>query len=190
MKKLSVYTAVISGVLQLLGYLIYDWAIFSGDIKPNASSWFLWAFGSGIATWSYLKLSQDLIKTILPLVCSVACVVTFFFALFNGSFSVPDRYDMFILLMTLGIIVFYSFTKERGYTNLLIQIETVFSFIPIIKGAHLNPEGEEVLPWLVWSFAYLLMGLTVLMRYEKWWDLMYPVNYFILCGVTVLVILI
>ncbi len=70
----------------------------------------------------------------------------------------------------------------------MIQIETVFSFVPIIREAHLYPEHESLLPWLIWVAAYFFMGVTVVIRYEKWWDLMYPVNYFVLCGITALLI--
>jgi len=82
-----------------------------------------------------------------------------------------------VLVLDLGVLGFWTMTKSDEYTNLLFQIDVILSFIPIIRGTWKNPRCERALPWFVWSCAYVLFGATVLMRYEKWWDLMYPINY-------------
>lgn len=189
MHVLALTISVCAGIVQILGYVIYNREMFLGRIKPNATSWFMWGMGSALATWSYVALSQDWVKDILPVTCAIVCILTFVFALLQGNYQRPDMYDVFVCVLDMGILGFWFLTDSDEYTNLLFQIDAILSFVPIIKGTWKNPSNERATPWIMWSIAYSLMGVVVLMRFEKWWDLMYPVNYFVLHLTIVFIVL-
>lgn len=177
MGTLIIALSVASGIVQIFGYWIYNRDTFSGKIQPNATSWFMWAVGSALATWSYMALSEDWVKDILPITCSIVCMLTFVFALLRGKYKPPDMYDVFVCSLDMGIIIFWLLTESDEYTNLLFQIDVMLSFVPIVKNTWKNPDHEQAKPWLIWSTSYAMMTVVVMCRYEKWWDLMYPLNY-------------
>lgn len=179
----AIIVSLLAGITQLWGYWIYNRGIYTGDIKPNPTSWGLWAFGSIIACWSYLELVNDLVKGILPIACAIVCFGTFIFALCKNKFEKPDRHDVKIIVLDIVVVVFWLTTKSPTWTNVLMQVDVVISFYPIIREVVKNPKGEDAKPWLIWCIAYVLFALAVILSWEKWWDLMYPVVYFILHGV-------
>lgn len=177
MDTFAIGLSICAALVQIIGYVVYNWGTFSGKIKPNATSWFLWGLGSALTAWSYVALSQDWVKDLLPVTCAIVCAITFVFALLNGSYGKPDRYDLVVCALDTVVILFWFATDSDEYTNLLFQIDVILSFVPIIRAAWKEPQNESALPWFVWSVAYVMFVAVVLMRYEKWWDLMYPINY-------------
>ena len=179
--NLAILCGVLAGLAHVLGYWIYNKGVFSDPtLKPNATSWGLWAFGSLLTCSSYAQLAHDWVKEILPFVCVTACILTFLAFLAKGKLGRPDKYEAIILILDLIILGFWILTDSARYTNLFLQVSTIVSFVPIIRSVWKDPKTENPLPWFVWSTAYALMSLTVIFRYEKWWDLAYPVNYLIL----------
>jgi len=178
--NLAIIFSVLAGLTQIYGYWVYNKGIYSGDIKPNATSWGLWGLGNVIACWSYLQLVHDMVKGILPIVCAIICIGTFFFALVRGKFERPDRESILIAIIDIEVIGFWILTESDTWTNLLMQVDAIVSFVPIIRDTWKNPQSEKPKPWFVWCLAYTLFFATVLLSWEKWWDIMYPVNYFFL----------
>jgi hypothetical protein len=178
---------VVAGITQLYGYWLYNKEIDKGTIKPNATSWGLWSFGNVIATWSYLELIDDLAKGILPLLCACASVATFLRALLKDKFERPDRESLLIAVVDLEVIGFWLLTESKTITNLFVQIDAIISFAPLIRDVWKNPDHERAGPWFVWCLAYTFQFTAVILSYEKWWDLMYPINYFFLCLVVGLI---
>ncbi len=184
---ISVIISVFAGILQLFGYLVYNRKILSGEIVPNAGSWLIWALGGVATTVSYIFVSDDWVKDILPVVCASSGIVIFIFCLAKGRFERIDLVDWMIISFDIAITIYWYLSKETLVANMLYMASEVTSFIPIFRYVWKNPLSEEATPWILWSVAYFLMGITVLMRYEKWEDLFYPVVLFILSmGVAVL----
>jgi hypothetical protein len=177
---LAIIFSVLASITQLYGYWLYNRGIYTGKIKPNATSWGLWAIGSIIASLSYLELVNDPVKGMLPVACSIVCFGTFVFALFKGKFEKPDSHDVKIILLDVVVVAFWLTTKSPTWTNALMQADVIISFYPIIREVMKYPLDEDAKPWFIWCAAYVLFGLAVIFSWEKWWDLMYPVVYFIL----------
>lgn len=178
--NLWVLFGVLAALIQIYGYWLYNKAIYTGKIKPNPASWFLWSLGNIIASWSYLELVHDVSRGLLPLVCAIISVGTFFFALFKGKFEKPDRESVLISIVDLQVIGFWLLTESETWTNLLMQIDAMVSFLPIIRDTWKHPEYEKPKPWFVWCVAYTLFFVSIILSWEKWWDIMYPVNYLFL----------
>ncbi len=178
--SLALSFGILAGTAQLWGYWIYNREIFKGQIKPNAVSWGLWAGGSVIAFWSYALLTDDWVKNILPVACSVAVIFTFFYSLIKGRFEKPDKTSCIIAILDILVVIFWFVTKSEIYTNIFMQIDVFITFLPLFIEVWRNPEYEKPIPWFIWSMAYACMFISICLSYEKPWDLMYPIMYFIL----------
>jgi hypothetical protein len=145
----------------------------------------MWGFGSFLTLISFHSVAKDWVKELLPFVCVVACFATCVVCVCKKRIERPDSWDIFIVFLDLLVIGFWVISsrytsKSAEYTNLLFQLDTAISFIPMIRGVWNNPSSEDTKPWAVWTVAYAVMFFTVILRFEKWWDLAYPVTYFIL----------
>ena len=169
----SMCVGIVAGLLQFLGYVLYIRGVRKLGTTPNASSWAIWAFGGLLNLFSYNQLVGDLVKEILPFVCSLCCIGSFLFFWKRGSMRWPDKSDWAILAVDCLITV-YWFVTGSSEANLLYQVGTVISFIPICRGMLKKTDREEPLPWVVWALAYATLCLTVIMRWQKWEDLVYP----------------
>jgi len=180
MLDISVVSSVFAGLLQIIGYFLYSRDVFQEKIIPNTASWLIWAIGGGLTTVSYVLVSGDLIKDIVPVVCSISVVLIFIFSLIWGKFKRIDRFEWTIVVLDLSITALWFFSSESFLIHMLFVLSTFPSFVPIIRHVWKNPSSENSTPWIFWSLAYLLMTVTVLIRYEKWEDLFYPVTLFFL----------
>lgn len=174
---LAISLSIMAGLLQLLAFAIYNKQILQETSQPNTATWTLWFFLTILNASSYLSMSGDWVKCILPFVSSIACVLTFLFSLSKGKFSKLDPWDSIALLIgiTAGIVWWYS--KSATYANLILQTSIAISFIPTYRGVWKNPLKERALPWYLWSLAYLLLLYVVLLRWSgQYQDLVYPVS--------------
>jgi len=174
---LAIVVGIIAGVVQLWGYWLHNKTATHTD---SAVSWAIWGLGSFITWFLYAELVNDWVKEFLPLLCMFAAFATFLRYAFKGYFSKPDKIDLFVLVLDVIIIAYWFVYQEATWANLFIQIDVIISFIPMLRSVWKKPHSEDPKPWLVWSVAYLLLTLTVIMRWESWWELLYPLNYFVL----------
>lgn len=176
MERLAVTIGILAGLVQLAGYVLYN----RTARKPSAMSWGIWGIGSFLTYFLYGELVQDWVKEFLPLLCMLAALTTFTLCLRRKLLDRPDRTDWFILVLDVAVIAYWLTYRETKWANLFLQIDVAISFIPQLRSVWKSPSSEDSKPWLVWSVAYLLLLTTVVMRWESWWELLYPVNYFIL----------
>lgn len=177
---ISLITSILAGILQLAGYLVYNKKVLSGKIIPNTASWFIWAMGGVLTTVSYIFVSGDWVKDILPVICSLSVIFIFIFCLVKGHFKKIDSFEWVVIVLDISITIYWYVSKEPFITNVLYILSAFPSFIPIIRYVWKNPLSENATPWMLWSVAYFLMTITVIIRYEKWQDLFYPVVLFFL----------
>lgn len=172
--------SILSGVTQLWGYLIYAKYTIFGKIRPNAASWSIWAFGAVLESLSYIYLTGDVFKNILPIVCAISAVLFFIVCIVKGYFSRPSNFEISIVVLDIIIIIIWFITKSPFYANILLVITAVISFLPLIVNVYKNPKYEDSFPWFIWTLAYGLQIIVVFFRFEKAEDLIYPVVFFIL----------
>ncbi len=175
---LSVICSIAAAILQVWGYHLYTKRVYRHEINPSATPWFLWAFGSGVAAWSYIMLSTDYVKDFLPVTCAIVCMLTFLFIARRGHFGKPESEDIFIIGLDFAVIAIWLFQRDAIVTNIAMQVDALISFLPMFRDTWRNPASEKSAPWFTWSAAYFLMAVAVGLRFEGWWGLMYPVVYF------------
>lgn len=171
---LIVALAITSGLLQLGGYLIYGRKVFNGEIRPNTASWGIWAFGAVLESASYIALTGDLLKNILPITCAISVIIFFVICLRKGKFQRLDRFEKFIVAADIITITIWWLTQSAFYANALAILTAFISFIPIIRHAWKKPNDESALPWFVWTLAYTAQAGVVLLDWTSWEEMLYP----------------
>ncbi len=172
--------SILSGIIQFTGYLIYARKVVFGSIRPNAASWSVWAFGAVIESVSYIYLSQDILKNILPIVCALSAILLFLMCLIRGYFTKITSFETAVVVADVIITIIWALTGSPFVANVLLVLTAVISFVPIITAVYKNPTYERAFPWFVWTVAYVLQLTVVIARFEKPEDLLYPIVFAIL----------
>lgn len=175
MDTLSVLLGISAIVCLVVGYCFYIKGIYHETIRPNATTFFLWMIGGVVEAKSFWDITGDPLVRYFPAVCAIAVVVTFFFALGRGRFQKPKRIDILILILDLELVLVMLTDYRAEYLMLMVQVDLILTFCPIWGSTWEKPEEEESLPWMVWALSYALLAVTVMLRFEDGWDLVYPV---------------
>ena len=178
--KLAVLLGILAGIVQVAGYWWYFKKINIGRIKPNTASWSIWAFGAVLESISYVFATGDWVKNILPIACAISAVILFFYCLHYGHFKRLTNFEWFLVVFNCSAILIWWWTTSAVYTNLFLVFIAVISFIPIILHVWKDPMVEDARPWFMWTGAYTLLTLVVILRWEKWEDLVYPAVFMVL----------
>lgn len=176
LEKISIVFGLSAGAVQLIGYIVYN---YSAGEKINTGSWSMWALAGIIDFTSFFALTGDWVVSFLPAVCGLAAFATFVYAIVRKRFSWPDRTDSAFVGVDAVITAIWYFTNVV-VANLLYQISTVASFIPLCRGLLSGREEEKLSPWLIWSLAYSLLTVSVLQRIDRWNELVqlaYPISH-------------
>lgn len=183
---LSVTFGVMAGVIQLVGYAVY---VRLSNGHANTGTWLIWTLSAGVDLVSYdFITNSDLSKNILPAACATACVMTFTFLLVKGRFAKPDKTDCGMITADSAISIVWWLDVVTGITaNLLLQATTLASALPMIRGLITGKEQERLLPWMLWTSAYIIHTGAVLLSLKHWSELVYPIVNVIMHG-TVLVV--
>ena len=187
----SAYLGILAGLLQALGYFLYVFMTLKRELKPNASTWFMFAYGMGLLTILEWERDASLFLLIVPVVCSVLAIVVACICWKRGTLRWPDdKEDRFSfgadLMLTLCYVAAWLLytqgmltSAQVGYAILVFLIAsnlTVFtSFTPLLREVQTAPDHERFEPWLVWTFAYAVLGVATYLEEGFWTELMlYP----------------
>lgn len=182
--ELEVILGVIAGLMHLVGFVFYNLQIWRGQSIPNSTTWTLSAFLSTLNCLTYLSASGDLVKSILPIVSTLACVATFFFALHRGKLSKLDNMEKVLLGLGLASAIVWLILHSAAKANLILQASIAIAFVATFRSVWRNPKSEKALSWFIWSSAYVLSITVVIWRWQgQWIDLVYPINCLFLHGI-------
>jgi hypothetical protein len=182
--NITILIGILAGFLHILAFAIYNKQMLRGTSYPNSATWTLWTFLTVLNVSSYFVMGGDLVKSILPIASSVACVLTFLFAIYKGKLSKVDPWDG--LALGIGIVagLVWWYYKSATYANLILQISIAVSFVPTYRGVWKDPRKEKALPWYIWSSAYVLSVIVIILRWQnQYQDLAYPINCLVLHAV-------
>lgn len=169
---ISIILGFTAGAVQLAGYVVYN---MGANGKINTGSWIIWALAGIIDFASYAALTEDWVINILPAVCALAAVTTFCYAFVRKRFRRPDKTDLMFVGVD-GVITIVWYFTNVVVANLLYQVSTILSFLPMYRGQLMGREKEEPLPWVIWTFAYVLLTVSVALRLHRWEELAYPMT--------------
>ena len=180
---ISIALGFAAGATQLAGYWVYNKEC---SEKISTGSWSIWAFAGLLDLASYFVFTGDWVKNILPAVCAAAAFGTFCYAYVRKRLSWPDKVDRTFMGVDVVITVLWYFTSAV-VANLLYQVSTVLSFLPMYRGQLSGREVEKPRPWIIWTLAYILFTASVSLRLERWEELAYPLSHVAVHMVTALI---
>lgn len=164
-----------ASLLHLGAFIAYHRQMLNGDSCPNAATWGIWAVGATLNAASYFFMNGDFVKSLLPIIGSLACIWVFVLSLIKGRLSRPDWKDMAALAAGLLCLIVWQVFKSVAYANLSLQFGLIVSIIPTVRGVARNPRVEKAIPWFMWGCAYALMLGAVAVRWQDiWQDLALP----------------
>ena len=178
---IEIMLGVIAGLIHIAAFIIYHKQILQGTSRPNRTTWTLWVFISTLNCISYIVMSRDIVKGLLPIASTIACIAVFVVSLFKGKLSKLNLGDEIVLVLGfVSLFVWWAY-HSATYANLLLQVCIFISFIPTYHGVWGNATNEKALPWFIWSSAYILTIIVVSLRWQgQYQDLVYPVNCLVL----------
>jgi hypothetical protein len=162
---------------HVIGFSIYNWQLLAGQSSPNAASWGMWAFVTVLNFTSYKALSKDWVKSLLPTLSSLLCILTFVLAVFRGRLAALGTYDAIALALALIACGVWWMTKSAMKAQLLLQLCIAIAFIPTYISVWEVPRHERALGWLIWTMAFVTQTRVVRLRWRgQKMDLLYPIN--------------
>lgn len=163
--------------VMLLAFAMFNWKTLQGRTRPNVASWGAWVFIAALNCVSYFSMSGDWMKALPPLAASLACIATFFIALFNGKLTKLNRMDSAVLAMGLLVSLAWWIFKSAAFANMILQAAFVVTIMPTLRDIWRKPEAESALPWLTWTVSYALLVVVVVLRWrDNPADLVYPIT--------------
>lgn len=173
----SVRYAIVASALSITASLLYNWSILSGKASPSISSWAVWLFITLLHFLNYQKVTGGWVKSLLPLVDSVLCIITTLLVFKFGSFKDLSVYEKscFGCGVVAGVVWFVF--KNASFAQVLLQVALVIGFIPTFIGILNHTTTETWLPWFLWTGTFSAQYMTVKSTPDaKKIEFLYPVN--------------
>lgn len=168
--------AIVAGLFYFFAYVDYNLKVIRGETIPNGATWLIWAVIAGISGASYLGMSKDYWKSLIPLLNIGLCIGTLFVGIWKKRFKMPDIWDFVALAFGLSAAIVWATSGEAKYANIIVQAAIISGFVPTWRMVRRDPATEKPRPWWLWTIGYAASFAVVIMRWDgRWQDLAYPV---------------
>lgn len=186
---LITWLGIAAGALQALGYVLYVRQALRKENAPNAATWFMFAYGTALLGILEFDREAEWPLLFLPAICATGSCVVAYLCWRRGKLRWPKEWQdgvafaSDIILTALyagawGLATFGALSEgQRGDAILMFLIcsnlTTLTAFTPLLRGAE---QHETPVPWVVWTFAYALLGMATYEQHGFSTELMiYPV---------------
>lgn len=184
---IKVVLGIVAGIIALLAYIFYIFAIFKGETKPDRASWWIWSFMGIVLGASYYFSGAE--NTIwVPMAEVLGPISIAILSIWYGEGGLKDKTDLICLGGASFSILLWIIFKNPVIALTANVIVDIFAAVPTIKKSYLRPEGEDLFAWLLTGTANTMNLFAV----EKFTFavFLYPVYVFIIdCVVIALLIL-
>lgn len=169
MHSLTITLGVMAALLHGIAYILYNVQTKLGQSQPNSASWSIWAFLATLNALSFREMSGDTIAALQFITGSVACILTFVYALVIGKMTWPKRKDWIAFGLGLAATgVWWKFRSATG-ANMVVLLAFLISFVPTFSGVLTDPNKETPRSWVLWTIALLVTTLNVSL--QKGWHM-------------------
>ncbi len=166
MANITVVLGITAALLHGIAYFLYNVQAKRGSSVPVSASWFIWAFLSVLNAFSYREMS-DFVVALQSITGAAACFLTFCYMLFIKKLAWPRGMEWVMLSFgLLASLVWWQFRSATG-ANMIVLTALVISFIPVYGKVLLDPFKETPLSWTLWSLAFFVTVVNVILRHGK-----------------------
>lgn len=159
---------LIAAILQVAGYAIYIRNFQRDAIKPNAASFFMFAYGTSLLAFLEWKSGASLALLALPFACAGLGVLVALMCLRAGATEPIDRFEARAFWTDIWLTIFYMLfalglgDAQRFVVPFLIatNLSAIICFVPILRSTWQTPERELPGPWIVWTAAYAMLAFV------------------------------
>jgi len=193
------FVALLSGALQVAAYGVYYAKSRTHEITPNPTSWLMWSYGTLFVLILEFDRDAPLQILLLPAACALSSLAIACLCWRRGTLRWPEDLtdkaalssDIALTFAYIGawLLLAYEILSPEGrgiaviFILVCATLSTFVTFIPMVHHTWDNPDEEHWLPWVMWTVAYALLGVTTLMTDHWTPDLMlYPINCVLLHG--------
>lgn len=188
---------ILSGVLQVAGYLYYANKARQRQIEPNPTSWIMWGYGTTLIFLLEADSGASGAMLILPAACALSSIAVGFICWRHGTLRWPTEtwakaslYTDFALTALyvgswtlLGTSLLTDIQKENADITILViaSLSTLVTFIPMLVDTWREPRNEQPWPWVIWTAAYAALAIATVSS-PGWTSylLLYPVQCLVL----------
>lgn len=157
---------ILAGLVHITAYIFYYKSILKGSTKPNNTSWVIWIFLGLLNSSSYLTMSNDLVKSILPISSAILRCITLGLIILKGRWRKLDEIEYSILSIGIASGFTWYIFKSAANANLILQFAYIISIIPTYRSIITGKGCEDLTPWFLWSLGYCLGVATVIARWK------------------------
>lgn len=190
---------LIAAILQIAGYAVYIRNFRRDAIKPNAASFFMFAYGTTLLTFLEWKSGAGWALLALPAACAILGVIVALMCLREGATEPVDRFERRAFGIDVWLTIFYmGFALSEGDGErfalpflILTNLSAIVCFIPILRSTWRSPSREMAGPWLLWTAAYAMLAITTVQAegMNNPVLMLYPLLNLVLHGAMVLLVL-
>jgi hypothetical protein len=176
--NLSAALGIVATLFQLYGYYLYAKGLLKNKkYSPNRVSWLIWTYGSAFEAITYVGMSGDIYKNIFPIACNIACIITCVIVFKKGRYRKLSLVDYLCFIIDIASILVWWKYQSATYAHLVVMTSVAVSYFPTLFSVWEKHTSENYQAWKMWNIGYALAGLVVLLRWNKWEDMVYPATY-------------
>ncbi len=177
------FLSITAALLHGLAYVIYLRQVRFGNSVPNPASWTVWAFLATLNALTFWKASGDALATMQFFTGGVMCIAVFVYSLYAGKFAKLDTQAKVVL--GIGLVACFVWWKlqDASYANIIVAFGFAVSSWPTLRGVWRDSRNEKSLPWFIWTGAFILTLLNVILRWKgQYISLLMPIELIIIHG--------
>lgn len=164
-------TPVLAGAFYLAAGMVCSWKIIRKQgVDPPLSTWLIFIAATIIGFATYLKnggINRPLTEGALPLSDVVMCAIVALTLVFFGSRGLAFKpFERVYVVGLVLILVYWYFTSDPWWSNILVQGLIMVGFIPTIQ--NMFREGRNTESFLFWLLVLVGSAIACYPAYRAW----------------------
>ncbi|OGD60866.1 hypothetical protein A3A71_03070 [Candidatus Berkelbacteria bacterium RIFCSPLOWO2_01_FULL_50_28] len=154
---------IVAAALAFVAYGPYLRDMFRGKTYPHPYSWFIWGFLTAIIFALQISHGGGAGSYVTATVAVLSFVI-FFFGLKEGVKDIT-RSDTIFFILALVATGAWLFAKQPTLSMVLLVGIDILGFLPTVRKAWSNPQGETLFTWSLNSFRHAL-SIVAIQKYS------------------------
>ncbi|MFA6095556.1 MAG: hypothetical protein WC767_01810 [Candidatus Paceibacterota bacterium] len=177
--NIALALSILAALVHIIAFCLYGRSMIKDKAHPNTAMLVIWAFGSFITLFNYDFVANDWLKESVALVDTVGCLAIFWIFVGRGKFDIKKlkNVDCMIVMADVVAIVIWQIYGSALIAYAVLQVSAALSIVPMCRQVWEGNEEEDTLVWFLWTSAYFISGVVVVLRWEGVQDIIYQANY-------------